>query len=60
MGEKHLDKCSISLVSRAIQIKMALRYHLTPIRIAKIKTQATVDAGKDVEKKNAPPLLVGL
>ncbi len=28
--------------------------------MAKIKTQVTADAGKDVEKRNTPPLLVGL
>jgi hypothetical protein len=37
MAEKHLRKCSASLVIRVIQIKMTLRFHLTPIRMAKIK-----------------------
>jgi len=38
MTEKHLKKCSKSLVIRGMQIKMALRFHLTAIRMAKIKT----------------------
>jgi hypothetical protein len=40
MTEKHLKKCSKSLVIRGVQIKMTLRFLLTPIRMAKIKTSS--------------------
>ena len=38
MAEKHLKECTKLLVIREMQIKMALRFHLTPIIMAKIKT----------------------
>jgi len=37
MAEKHLKKCSISLVLRKMQFKTILRFYLTPVRMAKIK-----------------------
>jgi hypothetical protein len=51
MAKKHMKKCSPSLAVKEMQIKTTLRFHLTPVRIAIIKTPPTTGAGEDVGKK---------
>jgi hypothetical protein len=50
MARKQLKKGSTSLVIREMHITRTLRFHFTPVRMVKIKTQMTADAGKNVEK----------
>jgi hypothetical protein len=40
--------------------EVTLRFYLTPVRMAKIKTQVTADAGEDVEKEEHPSIFSGI
>jgi hypothetical protein len=46
-----MKKCSPPLAIKEMQIKITLRFHLTPVRIAIIKNTTNKNVGKDVGKK---------
>ena len=58
MANKHMKRCSASLIIREMQIKTTMKYHLTQIRMAVIKKSKTMNAGEGAEKGNLLTLLV--
>ena len=49
MANKHMKRCSTSLIIREMQIKTTMRYHLMTVRMGTIKNIQTINAGEGAE-----------
>ena len=58
IANKHMKRCSTSLIIREMQIKTTMRYHYTPVRMTAIQNLQTINAGEGVEKRE-PSYTVG-
>ena len=58
MVNRYVKRFSISLITREMQIKTTVRYHLTLVRMVIIKNQQTASVGEDVGERE-PSCTVG-
>ena len=60
IANRHMKRCSKSLVIREMQIKSTMRYHLTPVRMAVIKKSTNNMLERVWRNGNPPTLLVAM
>ena len=51
MANRHMKRCSTSLIIREMQIKTTMSHHYTSVRMAAIQSLQAINAGEGVEKR---------